>query len=108
MPFMARGAQVLICGLMSQYQGETPSSIDNLPAVLRGVMFNGMRIQGFSTVGQDALRPEFEKELATLIASGQIKVDMHVEDGIDRVPQAMAGLFDKSVTGKVVVRVGEF
>jgi NADPH-dependent curcumin reductase len=107
MPFIARGAQVLICGLMSQYQGDAPSSVDNLPAVLRGVMMNGMRMQGFSTVGQDALRPAFEAELADLIASGRMKVDLHVVEGMNRVPGAMAGLFDNSVTGKVVVRVGE-
>jgi NADPH-dependent curcumin reductase len=107
MPFMARGAQVLICGLMSQYQGDEASRVDNLPAVLRGVMFNSLRIQGFTQAGQDAQRPAFEAELAELVASGKINVAIHVEQGIERLPHAMAGLFDKSVTGKVVVRVGE-
>jgi NADPH-dependent curcumin reductase CurA len=106
MPFMARGAQVLICGLMSQYQGDAPATHDNLPDVLRAVMFEGLSIKAFNQVGQDALRPAFEKELAELLASGRMKVDVHVEQGIERLPQAMAGLFDKSVAGKVVVRVG--
>ena len=105
-PFMARGALVLICGLMSGYQGDAPTSVDHLPAVLRGVMFNGLRIQGFTQLGKDALRPAFEEELAALVASGRIKVDIHVEHGIERLPHVMAGLFEKSVTGKVVVRVG--
>ena len=107
MPFMARGALVLICGLMAQYQGEEASGVDNLPAVLRAVMFNSLRIQGFTQAGQDAQRPAFEAELAELVASGKINVAMHVEQGIERLPHAMAGLFDKSVAGKVVVRVGE-
>lgn len=106
MPFMARGALVLICGLMSHYQGDAPTSVDNLPAVLRGVMFNGLRIHGFTQLGKDALRPAFEEELAALVASGRMKVDVHVEHGIERLPHVMAGLFEKSVTGKVVVRVG--
>lgn len=106
-PFMARGGQILICGLMSQYQGDTPSDIDNLPAVLRGVMFNSLRIQGFTQAGQDAQRPAFEAELTDLVASGRINVAMHIEHGIERLPHAMAGLFDNSVAGKVVVRVGE-
>jgi NADPH-dependent curcumin reductase len=106
-PLMARGGLVLICGLMAQYQGEAATSVDHLPDVLRAVMFNSLRIQGFTQVGQDALRPAFEAELVDLVASGRMKVAMHIEDGIERLPQAMAGLFDNSVTGKVVVRVGE-
>ncbi|UVO53622.1 NADP-dependent oxidoreductase [Sphingomonas sp. SUN039] len=106
-PMMARGGLVLICGLMAQYQGEAATSVDHLPDVLRAVMFNSLRIQGFTQVGQDALRPAFEAELVDLVASNRMKVAMHIEDGIERLPQAMAGLFDNSVTGKVVVRVGE-
>jgi NADPH-dependent curcumin reductase CurA len=30
-----------------------------------------------------------------------------VEDGIERLPQALVNLFDHSTTGKVVVRVAE-
>ena len=103
---MARGGQVLICGLMSQYQDKGASTIDHLPAVLNAVMFNGLRIQGFSQVGQDALRPAFEKELGDLVAAGKMNVDVHVEEGIERLPYALAGLFEKSVAGKVVVHVG--
>ena len=106
-PLMARGGQILICGLMAQYQGEDATGPDLLPGVLRGVMFNGLRIQGFSQLGQDALRPAFEAEMSELVASGRMKVGMHIENGIERLPHAMAGLFDNSVTGKVVVRVGE-
>jgi NADPH-dependent curcumin reductase CurA len=105
-PFLARGSQVLICGLMSQYQGDEAATVDNLPEVLRAVMFKGVRIQGFTQLGQDALRPAFEQELAELVASGRIKAAVRVEEGIERLPHALAGLFEKSVTGKVVVSVG--
>lgn len=106
-PMMARSGLVLICGLMAQYQGEAESDTDHLPDVLRAVMFNSLRIQGFTQVGQEALRPAFEAELADLVASGRMKVAMHIEDGIERLPHAMAGLFDNSMTGKVVVRLGK-
>jgi NADPH-dependent curcumin reductase CurA len=106
-PRLARGALVLISGLMAQYQGEEPTAVDNLPAVLKAVMLNGVRIQGFTQLGQDALRPAFEKELGELVSSGRMKVSVHIEDGIERLPHAFAGLFEKSVAGKVVVRVGD-
>jgi NADPH-dependent curcumin reductase len=73
--------------------------------VLRTVMFQGLRIQGFSQVGQDALRPAFEAEVAALLASGKLEPKVRVEDGIQRLAPALVNLFDNSTTGKVVVRV---
>jgi NADPH-dependent curcumin reductase len=104
-PLMARGGLVLISGLMAQYQGEAPGERDNLPAVLRAVMMNGTRIQGFTQAGRSDLRPGFEAELAALVASGGIDTDLHIIDGIERLPEAMCGLFENSTTGKVLVRV---
>lgn len=107
MPYMARGGLVLISGLMAQYQGDETATVDNLPAVLRAVMGKQVRIQGFTQFGQDALRPAFEEELSELIANDKIAAAIHVEEGIERLPHALAGLFEKSQTGKVVVKVAE-
>ncbi len=104
--YLARGALVLICGLMASYQSDgVPQGSDRLTDVLKAVMFKGMRIQGFSQAGQDALRPAFEEEICGLIASGQLQPDIHIRDGIDHLPAAMVGLFGHSTTGKVVVKV---
>jgi NADPH-dependent curcumin reductase CurA len=107
-PMIARSGQVLICGLMAQYQDQGGErAADRLPDVLRAVMFKGLRIQGFTQVGQEALRPAFEQELAALLAAGKIKPKVHVEVGIERLPHALVNLFEHSTTGKVVVRVAE-
>ena len=108
MPYMAYGSLVLISGLMSQYQ-EAPGtgSKDNLATVLYAVMGKGVRIQGFSQHGQDALRPGFEEEIGSLLASGGLKQAVHVVEGIENLPQAQVDLFEKSTTGKVVVRVAQ-
>jgi len=112
MPYMAFGGLVLISGLMAQYQSDNrhqgdrgASGTDNLPAVLHAVMGKGVRIQGFSQYGQDALRPGFEQEICGLIASGAIKPEIHVEQGLENLPQALVNLFERSTTGKVVVQV---
>ncbi len=106
LPFMAYGGLILISGLMAQYQDSTAGSqTDNLPAVLFAVMGKGVRIQGFSQYGQDALRPGFEAEITELLASGKIKPEVHIVDGIENLPQAQVNLFEHSTTGKVVVRV---
>jgi NADPH-dependent curcumin reductase len=105
-PFMAYGGLILISGLMAQYQDASAGSqTDNLPAVLFAVMGKGVRIQGFSQYGQDALRPEFEREIGELLASGAIKPEVHIVEGLENLPQAQVNLFEHSTTGKVVVRV---
>lgn len=105
LPVLARGALVLISGLMAQYQGEAAAGRDNLPAVLSAVMMNGVRIQAFTQAGRSDLRPGFEAELADLVARGAINTDLHIIEGIERLPDAMCGLFENSTTGKVLVRV---
>lgn len=104
-PYLARGALVLISGLMAQYQGGMAEArTDNLPAVLHAVMARGIRIQSFTQFGQDAQRPAFETEIAALLAGGLIKPELHIKDGLELLPQAMCGLFKNSVPGKVIVR----
>ena len=68
-------------------------------------MGKGVRVQGFSQYGQDALRPGFEAEISELLASGKIKPEIHIVEGLDSLPQAQVNLFENSTTGKVVVRV---
>ena len=105
-PFMAYGGLILISGLMAQYQDPTAGSqTDNLPPVLFAVMGKGVRIQGFSQYGQDALRPAFEAEISELLASGAIQPEVHIVAGLENLPQAQVNLFEHSTTGKVVVRV---
>lgn len=106
LPFMAYGGLILISGLMAQYQDASAGSQkDNLPAVLFAVMGKGVRIQGFSQYGQDALRAGFEAEISALLASGKVKPEIHIVEGLDNLPKAQVNLFENSTTGKVVVRV---
>ena len=107
LPVLKRGALLLVSGLMAQYQG-TPDTAgrDNLPAVMEAVMSMGLRIQSFSQFGQDALRPAFRAEVADLVAAG-LESPIHVQEGLDRLPHALIGLFTNSVAGKVVVRIAQ-
>ncbi|MFC4595831.1 zinc-binding dehydrogenase [Sphingobium tyrosinilyticum] len=107
LPVMAPGGLILVCGLMAGYQGDEQTGRDNLPALLRAIMFKGLRIQAFSQYGKDALRPAFDDEVAELVGSGKVKPQLHIEQGLERLPHALAGLFERSVPGKVVVRVAE-
>ena len=105
LPHLARGAQILICGLMAGYQQKDAAGPDHLPELLQAVMVRGVTVKGFTQLGQDAQRPAFTAEIAGLLASGALRAELHTVDGFDQLPAAMVNLFNASTTGKVVVRV---
>ena len=105
-PFMARGGLVLICGLMAQYQGASGGE-DNLPAVLQAVMSKALHITTFSQFGREDLRSAFEAEIARLINEGALRPQTHLLQGLDQLPHALCGLFERGVPGKVVVQVAQ-
>lgn len=104
-PLLARGGLILICGLMSQYQHDEAEPKGALGTVLHAVMGRGLTIRNFTQVGREDLRPAFEREISTLLQSGAMKPEIHVEHGLESLPGALCGLFDHSRPGKVVVRI---
>ncbi len=64
-----------------------------------------LKIQGFIVSAYDHLRPQFLADMSGWIASGRIKWEETVEDGIERAPHAFAGLFTGGNTGKMLVRL---
>jgi len=106
-PLLSRGGLILICGLMSQYQHDEDEPKGALGTVLHAVMGRSLTIRNFTQVTRKDLRPAFEKEIGALIASGAMKPEIHVEQGLEKLPSALCGLFDNSRTGKVVVRIAE-
>jgi NADPH-dependent curcumin reductase CurA len=106
LPFLARGAQVLVCGLMATYQDQTPLTDRNyLNELLHAFMFKGLRMQAFAAMGQDAQRPAFEATIGAMLADGRMQPNLVIKDGLASVPQAMVDLFERSTAGKVIVRV---
>ena len=103
--FLKPRGKIMICGLMSQYQGHGGPGTDHLPPLMEALMARSASIQAFSQVGEEASRPQFEREIGELIASGKLRTPVHVEEGLAALPTALCGLFEQSRTGKVVVRV---
>ncbi|QXQ06662.1 NADP-dependent oxidoreductase [Sphingosinicellaceae bacterium] len=90
------------CGMISAYNATGP-----VPGPRNMVLIVGKRlkIQGFIVSAYDHLRPQFLADMSGWIASGRIKWEETVEDGIERAPHAFAGLFTGGNTGKMLVRL---
>jgi NADPH-dependent curcumin reductase CurA len=96
------GARMPICGMISVYNAKAP-----VPGPFNLGMLVGRRIkmQGFLIFDHAATYPEFLSEVAPLVASGQIKYEETVKNGISEAVEAFLGLFTGGNTGKMLVKL---
>lgn len=94
--------RIAACGAISNYNAESPAPG---PRNLAFVVSKRLRIQGFIVTDHFARFGEFMREVAPLVASGQIESRETIVDGIENAPRAFAGLFRGENTGKMLVRV---
>jgi NADPH-dependent curcumin reductase CurA len=102
LPGLARGARVVICGAISQY---------NAGAELKGprnylsLIVNRASMQGFVVFDYTSRYGEALKEMAGWRAEGKLlSKETVVEGGVPAFPQALLKLFRGENTGKLVLR----
>jgi NADPH-dependent curcumin reductase CurA len=62
-------------------------------------------LKGFIYTDYMAEMPDFYRDMAGWIASGQVKSHETVREGIESVPEAFLGLFEGKNIGKMLVRL---
>jgi len=94
-------ARVAICGMIDVYNDQQPQSMQYLTMII------GLRIkiEGFLYPDFAAQVPEFNADMAKLIASGAVKGRETVMEGLEKAPDAFIGLFTGANTGKMLVKV---
>jgi NADPH-dependent curcumin reductase CurA len=99
---LARGARVVICGAISQY-----NNLDAMrgPSNYMSLLVNRARMQGFVVLDYMARYPEAQREMAAWIADGRLIAREDVAEGLERFPEALARLFAGENVGKLVLRV---
>ncbi|MCS6807427.1 MAG: NADP-dependent oxidoreductase [Bacteroidota bacterium] len=105
---LARGARVVICGAISQYNNTTP---DGKPAPPQGPT-NYMKIvtargqmNGIIVFDYFHRTQEFRSHMQRWIAEGKITLHEHILEGIESFPHALTMLFRGENIGKILVRV---
>jgi NADPH-dependent curcumin reductase CurA len=96
--------RVAACGAISNYNAEHP---EPGPRNLAFVISKRLRIQGFIVTDHFARFGDFMREVAPLVASGEIEARETIVEGLENAPRAFAGLFRGENTGKMLVRVGD-
>src|SRR5271155_3449034 len=100
---MNNRGRIACCGAISQYDG-TPSATG--PRGVPGlIVVKRLTVQGFIVMDYMDRRNEALRDLQSWVASGTLKVQEDIIDGLENTPKALIGLLAGDNRGKRMVKV---
>ncbi len=96
------GGRVAMCGAISQYNATEPTPA---PRNLMMAVGKQLRLQGFIVGSYWQHMGELAEKMAGWLASGAVRYDETIVDGLENAPQAFMDLLDGANTGKMLVRL---
>jgi hypothetical protein len=99
---IGRGARIVICGAISQYNNTAPMQG---PKNYMMLLVQRARMQGMVVFDYADRYPQAVAELSDHLQSGRMKSREDVVVGLDRFPQALLKLFSGENFGKLVLQV---
>jgi hypothetical protein len=101
---LARGARIVICGAISQYNNTTPIKG---PSNYLSLLVNRASMTGM-VVFDYADRYHFAAvEMGGWIAAGKLKCREHIVEGFETFPETLLKLFAGENTGKLILKVAD-
>ena len=101
---LARGARVVICGAISQYNNTTPVKG---PANYMSLLVNRARMEGMVVFDYADRYGQAVAELAGYLKDGRMKSKEDIVKGIDTFPETLLKLFNGENFGKLVLQVAD-
>ncbi len=101
---ITRGARIIICGAISQYNNTTPVKG---PANYLSLLVNRARMEGIVVFDYADRYPVAISEMAGYLKDGKMKSKEDVVDGIENFPETLLKLFNGENFGKLVLRVAK-
>jgi NADPH-dependent curcumin reductase CurA len=96
-------ARIPLCGMISQYNLETP---EPGPRYMMNLVGNRVRMQGFIISDHFDRYPAFLADVGGAVKAERIRHEVTVVEGIDSAVKAFLGLFSGDNLGKMVVKLG--
>ncbi|WP_027967537.1 NADP-dependent oxidoreductase [Halomonas halocynthiae] len=96
------GARIAVCGMISRYNDEGPSSG---PANLAMLLVRRARMEGFIVFEHWQHHNDFLNEVAPKIAKGEIDYQETVAEGLEQTPDAFLQLFSGKNQGKMLIKL---
>jgi len=99
---LARGARVVICGAISQYNSTT--AIKG-PANYLSLLVNSARMEGFIVFNYASRYAEAAREIGGWLTSGKFKSREDIVEGFETFPDTLLRLFRGENLGKLMLKL---
>ena len=94
------GARVVLCGLISQYNAEA-APVNNIWQLI----VQGASIHGFIMTHYISRMAEAVPQLIEWVATGKLRIDEHIDEGIENALPAFLRLFSGTNEGKMILKL---
>ncbi len=101
---ITRGARIIICGAISQYNNTTPVKG---PSNYLSLLVNRARMEGIVVFDYADRYPQAIAEMAAYLKEGKMKSKEDVVVGLDTFPETLLKLFNGENFGKLVLQVAK-
>jgi NADPH-dependent curcumin reductase len=101
---LARGARVVICGAISQYNSTTRVKG---PSNYLSLLVNSARMEGFVVFNYMARYGEAAREMAGWMMAGELKSCEDIVEGFQTFPDTLLKLFRGENFGKLMIKVAD-
>lgn len=109
MPHLNPCARIPVCGLIAQYNATALPEGPNKPGLwMRQILRKRITLHGFIVFGDfGALHPEFARQMAEWVKSGQVRYREDLIHGLEQAPEAFTGLLTGHAFGKRVIKLSD-
>ncbi|EME18538.1 NADP-dependent oxidoreductase [Rhodococcus triatomae] len=97
---LARGARIILCGAVSQYNSERMAGPSNYMELL----IKRASMTGFVVFDHRDRFDQARAELSALLSRGELRADLHIRQGLHQFPTALRDLFTGTNRGKVLLK----
>ncbi|HLN30867.1 MAG TPA: NADP-dependent oxidoreductase [Gemmataceae bacterium] len=101
---LARGARIVICGAISQYNNTGPIKG---PSNYLSLLVNRASMKGMVVFDYADRYAEAAREMAGWLLAGKLKSREDVVEGLETFPETLLKLFKGENTGKLMIKVAE-
>ncbi len=102
-----RGARVVLCGMISQYDAAGAGRTWHAQVNIDQILMQRATMRGFIVLDHADLFSAGREELARLLAEGRLRREETIVEGLEQLPAALRRLFTGDSVGKLLVRIAE-